>query len=83
VLFAEVGPIEPESGSSGTIDDHADHLMAHFWRLYAAPPEVAATRHGQTCGYAFLDGHAADLPFHETFDPDRGIDHWNPRPRRE
>ncbi|MFI4881199.1 MAG: type II secretion system protein [Phycisphaerales bacterium JB064] len=75
VLFGEVGPI-----GTGAIDDHADHVMAHFWTLYASPPEVASTRHGRTCGYAFLDGHAADLLFEETFDPDRGIDLWNPLP---
>jgi prepilin-type N-terminal cleavage/methylation domain-containing protein/prepilin-type processing-associated H-X9-DG protein len=75
VLFGEIGPI-----GKGAVDDHADHVMAHFWTLYAAPPEVATTRHGRTCGYAFLDGHAADLPFEDTFDPTRGIDLWNPLP---
>ena len=78
VLFAEVGPI-----GRGIVDDHADHLMAHFWSLHASPPELAATRHGRTCGYAFLDGHAADLMFEDTFDPDHGVDLWNPIPIRK
>jgi prepilin-type N-terminal cleavage/methylation domain-containing protein/prepilin-type processing-associated H-X9-DG protein len=75
ILFGEVGPI-----GQGDVDDHTDHVMAHFWTMYASPPEVATTRHGRTCGYAFLDGHAADMPFEDTFDPDRGIDLWNPLP---
>lgn len=74
VLFGEVGPM-----GVGDIDAHADHLMAHFWSLYASPPEVAKTRHGRTCGHAFVDGHAADLEFVSTFDPALGIDLWNPR----
>lgn len=73
VLFGEVGP-----QSAGDVDDHADHLMAHFWAQYAAPPEVASGRHGSTSGYAFVDGHAADLPLNRTFDPASGVDNWNP-----
>ncbi|MGD1917100.1 MAG: type II secretion system protein [Phycisphaerales bacterium] len=76
VLFGEVGP--GSEGEPAGLADHADHVMAHFWTLYSAPSEVATTRHGSTCGYAFADGHAADLPFQDTFDPDRGIDLWNP-----
>ena len=76
VLFGEVGP--NSEGEPAGLADHADHVMAHFWILYSAPSEVAATRHGSTCGYVFADGHAADLPFQSTFDLDRGIDLWNP-----
>ncbi|MCA9278041.1 MAG: DUF1559 domain-containing protein [Phycisphaeraceae bacterium] len=55
-----------------------DHIMAHFWVQFGAPTEVATHRHGHSCGCAFLDGHASDLRFTETFDPDNNVDLWNP-----
>lgn len=59
-----------------------DHMMAHFWIQFDAPPEVAVNRHKPGEAYAFLDGHVKGLRFHETFDIDRQIDDWNPATAR-
>lgn len=58
----------------------ADHVMAHFWRLYAATPEVEPARHGEAAGsaYLFLDGHAGTLRFSQVYDPEVGRDWFNP-----
>lgn len=56
----------------------ADHAMAHYWVQYDAPPEIDALRHGTTTGVAFLDGHAASMPFETVFSMDRDIDDFNP-----
>ena len=56
-----------------------DHIMAHFWRLNDATPEVAKDRHGQGSGIGFADGHAEQGSLSRTYDPDRDIDDWNPR----
>jgi len=55
-----------------------DHIMGHFWVQFDAPPEVAMNRHEPNSAYVFLDGHAENLAFPQTFDPGRGLDHWNP-----
>ncbi len=67
VLFAEL----PSSS-------FADHIMAHFWSRFDAPPEVATDRHRSGSAYAFLDGHAALAPFEQTYDLTRNLDLWNP-----
>ncbi len=56
----------------------ADHAMAHYWVRYDAPPEIDTRRHGTTTGVAYLDGHAASVPFETVFAVDRGIDAFNP-----
>jgi len=57
-----------------------DHIMAHFWRTSGVDPafEVASTRHGETSGYVYLDGHAANVSLNGTFNPNSNIDQWNP-----
>jgi len=81
VAFGEIS-----EGASG--DTMVDHFMAHFWTQYSAPTDrVAKSRHGLSGGgsagrgrasYLMLDGRAVELEFVETFDPDAGIDDWNP-----
>jgi len=61
----------------GEMAGSADHIMAHFWDQ-GAPPEVATNRHGLKSQYLFVDGHAAALPFTETYTPSSGPDQWNP-----
>lgn len=67
VLFGEVSD-----------ETRGDHLMAHFWTAYGAPPEATRIRHRPGGGFAFLDGHSASGPFEATFDPINHIDNWNP-----
>lgn len=57
-----------------------DHIMAHFWRTNGVDPvsEVAMHRHGDTSGYAWIDGHASSAAFSETYDPSSNTDRWNP-----
>jgi prepilin-type N-terminal cleavage/methylation domain-containing protein/prepilin-type processing-associated H-X9-DG protein len=60
-------------------DAMVDHFMAHFWTQFGAPTDrVAKTRHGSDASYLMLDGHARGLRFESTFDPERGVDGWNP-----
>lgn len=67
VLFAEL------EDSSLT-----DHIMPHLWAQHGAEPEVDDTRHGSSSGVAYLDGHAAPATLRDTYDPDAGVDRWNP-----
>lgn len=67
VLFAEL------KDSSLT-----DHIMAHFWVLNSATPEQDVTRHGSGTGVVYVDGHAAEAGMLDNFDPERGVDRWNP-----
>jgi prepilin-type processing-associated H-X9-DG protein len=55
-----------------------DHVMAHFWEGSAEGGEVDAGRHGGRSHFAFADGHVEMLPVEATFDPELGIDRWNP-----
>ena len=57
-----------------------DHIMAHFWRTAGVNPmaEIASDRHGNSSGYAYLDGHAANAALKETYDPESNHDQWNP-----
>lgn len=56
-----------------------DHIMAHFWRLTQATPELDDTRHGSSSGVVYVDGHAASVPLSATFDLEVGLDRWNPK----
>ncbi len=60
----------------------ADHAMAHFWTQYNAPPEIDPKRHGTTTGAAFLDGHAASVPFTTLFDRSTSTNSFNPQTAR-
>ncbi len=64
------------------VTDMSDHHMAHLWKddVLPTPPgdSVDTERHGGGAGFLFLDGHAAVLRFDETFDPELGVDHWDP-----
>lgn len=62
---------EIDTGSLG------DHVMAHYWPLGGAV-EVAATRHGSSANYLWVDGHVTTEVFSDTFDPKRNLDRWNP-----
>lgn len=57
----------------------SDHFMAHQWSSPAAAVNaVASDRHNGKANYAFADGHIEMLPIKKTFDPDNGINRWNP-----
>jgi len=56
----------------------ADHAMAHFWVQFDAPPEIDATRHHDSTGGAFLDGHAESVRFLTLFDLSKDTDGFNP-----
>ena len=70
VLFGEMG--NPD------VPDMADHIMAHFWVQQQSTIEVAMHRHEPDSAYVFLDGHAVNEPFGDTFDLTRGLDLWDP-----
>lgn len=57
-----------------------DHIMAHFWRTAGVEPtfEIASTRHGESSGYLYLDGHATNAELKETYEPVSKTDQWNP-----
>lgn len=55
-----------------------DHVMPHLWTLNGATPELDDTRHGASSGILYLDGHAGDGPLAMTYDPESGVDRWNP-----
>lgn len=57
----------------------ADHFMAHQWSsLAAARNAVASDRHSGKANYAFVDGRVEALPVEKTFNPNEGINLWNP-----
>lgn len=57
----------------------ADHFMAHQWSsLLTARNAVASSRHSGKSNFAFVDGHVSTLSIEETFNPDTGLDLWNP-----
>lgn len=59
----------------------ADHVMpALCWTTVAdAEAEVASKRHGAKSNYCFVDGHTEPRRLPTVYDPDRGVDLWNPR----
>lgn len=63
-----------------TENSSRDHIMAHFWRTAGVDPEseIATNRHGSTSGYVYLDGHASNTVFKETYSPSSKTDQWNP-----
>jgi len=65
VLFAE--------NASG-----ADHIMPNFWVGAAEAVDVASERHGRGANYNFVDGHGEARRFETSYDPERGVDRWNP-----
>lgn len=56
----------------------ADHVMAHFWAAKPENTEVAVERHNECSNYVFADGHAATLRVEDIYDPERGVNCWNP-----
>ncbi len=56
----------------------ADHIMPNFWVTAADAVDVPDRRHLRRSNYSFVDGHAAARRLEETFDPERGVDAWNP-----
>lgn len=78
IVFGEVGgPGGMPIGGFG-----ADHLMAHFWKQYDMPPDVASDRHRPDSAYTFLDGHVETRPLGKVFDVKVGIDLWDPATAR-
>ena len=63
-----------------------DHIMAHFWLLFSAPPGANVARAepdaSPASAMAFLDGHASAVRFDETFDIPSERDDWNPSTAR-
>ncbi len=75
VVFGE------RSSAAGSSGGGSDHMMAHFWAMgFIAPGdiEVARDRHRPKGGYVFLDGHAEQRAFEQTFDPESEVDDWRP-----
>ncbi len=79
-LFATPHPSTTVLMGGLTETSSRDHIMAHFWRTAGVDPEfeVASDRHGETSGYAYLDGHAANAALIETYNPESHHDQWNP-----
>ncbi|MCA9285798.1 MAG: prepilin-type N-terminal cleavage/methylation domain-containing protein [Phycisphaerales bacterium] len=77
-------PLPARTVLYGELEDAsvADHIMAHFWTAYGAPPEVAVDRNRPGCGCAFVDGHVENLLFEQTFTPQAGVNLWNPQTAR-
>ncbi len=77
VLFAEL---------AGERAQMPDHIMAHFWLLFSAPPGANVARAepdaSPSSAMAFLDGHASATRFGETFDLTAQRDNWNPSTAR-
>lgn len=59
-----------------------DHIMPHLWTQSGAEPELDDARHGSSSGLVFLDGHADEGALEMTYDPEQGIDRWNPASAR-
>ncbi len=78
--FASPHPTSTVLMGGLTESSSRDHIMAHFWRTAGVDPtsEVAADRHHNASGYAYLDGHAANASLKETYDPESDRDQWNP-----
>lgn len=75
VLFGEVAP---GADSEGPVGGMQDHVMAHFWLVGGSPDYVDADRHAGSANYLWVDGHATTAPFDSTYDPQSGLDRWNP-----
>ena len=64
----------------GELEDSSatDHVMAHFWVQFNAPAEIEKDRHRPKASYVFVDGHAEERAFEQTYDDALGLDSWNP-----
>jgi len=56
----------------------ADHIMPHFWSRPGDAEDVASLRHQGRSNYIFADGHVNVRKLFNTFNPDQGVDLWNP-----
>jgi prepilin-type N-terminal cleavage/methylation domain-containing protein/prepilin-type processing-associated H-X9-DG protein len=56
-----------------------DHLMCHQWSsLQALKNALNHDVHGGFSHYLFVDGHIEKLPGEQTFNPNTGLNLWNP-----
>jgi len=55
-----------------------DHIMSHFWTTVADAADLAARRHKARSNGLFVDGHVEARPLERIYDPDSGVDAWNP-----
>ncbi|MFV0415245.1 MAG: prepilin-type N-terminal cleavage/methylation domain-containing protein [Chthoniobacterales bacterium] len=56
-----------------------DHIMVHQWKkIAAAKNSLDCHRHKDSSNYLFVDGHVASMKTRDTFDPQKGINLWNP-----
>ena len=68
VLLAECKPVT-----------NGDHFMCHQWNsLTSARNAVDYQRHGKTSNYLFADGHVESRALESVFNPELGIDSFNP-----
>jgi prepilin-type N-terminal cleavage/methylation domain-containing protein/prepilin-type processing-associated H-X9-DG protein len=56
----------------------ADHIMPHLWVSPVDTEDLDSRRHGEWANYSFLDGHSQARRLEAVFNPDHGIDLWNP-----
>ncbi len=56
----------------------ADHIMPHFWTCPNDAADVEPRRHRTRSNYSFVDGHGQARIFTSTYDPEKGVDLWNP-----
>ena len=61
-------------------DEVGDHFHPESWSLFLETPEdeLALHRHRDQSNYWFLDGHAVRLAFEKTWNPDAGVDFYDP-----
>lgn len=78
----DVVPVPAATILFGDLGPGRDHMMAHFWRQFDAPPEVALDRHEPGEAYAHLDGHVQGRLFARTYEPSLDVDDWNPATAR-
>jgi prepilin-type processing-associated H-X9-DG protein len=56
----------------------SDHLMVDAWLDDGSNTTVDATRHRGMSNYIFCDTHATPAAFRDMFNPQRGINHFDP-----
>jgi prepilin-type N-terminal cleavage/methylation domain-containing protein/prepilin-type processing-associated H-X9-DG protein len=60
------------------VPGEVDHIMPHFWVSLSDAGDVDARRHNGRAHYSFVDGHIEPRHLHDTWDPGRNVDAWNP-----
>lgn len=57
-----------------------DHFHPGSWAIFLSVPddEIATRRHREQCNFWFLDGRVETRAFSTTWDPNVGVDHYDP-----